>query len=61
MKKYGGDLIYSTYEEVEKDFVAKKLHPLDLKIAVAGEIYNILREIHKERKDLEKLERDAYS
>jgi tyrosyl-tRNA synthetase len=59
-KKYGGDLEYKNYEEVEKDFVAKKLHPLDLKMAVASEIYSILKPIQKERKSLEKLEKEAY-
>ncbi len=59
--KYGGDLEYRNYKEVEKDFVAKKLHPLDLKIAVANEIIRILKPIQKERKILEKLEKEAYS
>jgi tyrosyl-tRNA synthetase len=59
-KKYGGDLEYNNYKEIEKDFIAKKLHPLDLKNAVADEIYNILKPIQKERKDLEKLEKEAY-
>jgi len=59
-KKFGGDLIYSNYEQIEKDFVAKKLHPLDLKNAVAEEIINILKPIGKERKVLEKLSREAY-
>ncbi|MBS3091308.1 tyrosine--tRNA ligase [Candidatus Pacearchaeota archaeon] len=34
-KKFGGNLEYSNYEDLEKDFVDKKLHPLDLKNAVA--------------------------
>ncbi|MCL5018250.1 MAG: tyrosine--tRNA ligase [Candidatus Pacearchaeota archaeon] len=59
-KKYGGDLEYKSYEEVEKDFVAKKLHPLDLKNAVANEIIEIIKPIQKERKILEKLEKEAY-
>jgi tyrosyl-tRNA synthetase len=59
-KKYGGNLEYKTYEEVEKDFTAKKLHPLDLKNAVADEIIEILKPIQKERKILEKLEKEAY-
>jgi tyrosyl-tRNA synthetase len=59
-KKFGGDVSYKKYEEVEKDFIAKKLHPMDLKIAVAEEIYNILKEIQKERKVLEKLSKEAY-
>jgi tyrosyl-tRNA synthetase len=41
-KKFGGNVSYNTYEEVEKDFVEKKLHPMDLKIAVAEEIIEIL-------------------
>lgn len=59
-KKYGGDLSYTSYEQIEKDFVAKKLHPLDLKIAVAEEIFNLLKPIQNERKALEKLEKEAY-
>jgi len=59
-KKFGGDLIYSNYKQIEKDFIAKKLHPLDLKNAVAEEIIDILKLIHKERKVLEKLYKEAY-
>jgi tyrosyl-tRNA synthetase len=59
-KKFGGDVSYNTYEEVEKDFVEKKLHPMDLKIAVAQEIFEILKPIQKERKILEKLGKEAY-
>ncbi|MCK9595565.1 tyrosine--tRNA ligase [Candidatus Pacearchaeota archaeon] len=59
-KKYGGDLRYSDYQEVEKDFISKELHPFDLKMAVAEEIFNILKPIQKERKSLEKLEKEAY-
>ncbi len=59
-KKYGGDLKYSNYEEVERDFVDKKLHPLDLKNSVAEEISKILKPIQKERKILDKLAKEAY-
>jgi tyrosyl-tRNA synthetase len=59
-KKFGGDVSYNNYEEVEKDFIEKKLHPMDLKNAVAEEIIKILKPIHKERKILEKLGKDAY-
>lgn len=34
-EKWGGDLSYSSYEELEKDYAEKKLHPQDLKMAVA--------------------------
>jgi tyrosyl-tRNA synthetase len=59
-KKFGGDVSYNNYEEVEKDFVGKKLHPMDLKNAVAEEIIKILKPIQAERKILEKLGKDAY-
>jgi len=59
-KKFGGDLKYKTYEEVEKDFINKKLHPLDLKNAVADEISNILDKIQKNKK-LYELAEIAYS
>ena len=59
-KKFGGDVSYSNYEDAEKDFIEKKLHPMDLKNAVALEIIEILKPIQKERKILEKLGKEAY-
>jgi len=59
-KKFGGDISYNNYKEVEKDFIEKKLHPMDLKIAVAKEIIEILKPVQKERKVLEKLMKEAY-
>ena len=59
-KKFGGDVHYNNYEEVEKDFIEKKLHPMDLKNAVAGEIVEILKPIQKEKNILNKLAREAY-
>ena len=58
--KYGGNLEYSNYEELEKDFKAKKLHPLDLKNAVAEEISKILSVVQKKKKELEKISEKAY-
>jgi len=34
-EKWGGDLTYNNYGELEKDYASKKLHPMDLKAAVA--------------------------
>jgi len=59
-KEHGGDKVYKEYSEVERDFVEKKLHPLDLKNAVADEIINILKPIQKNRKELEALAKKAY-
>ena len=58
-EKFGGNLEYSSYEEVEKDFVEKKLHPLDLKNGVAAEI-NKLLEKFQSNKDLKKIHKLAY-
>ena len=60
-KKFGGDIEYESYEEIEKDYVEKKLHPLDVKIAVAKEINKLLGVFRKNKKILEKLAREAYS
>lgn len=59
-KKFGGDISYGSYMQIEKDFIEKKLHPMDLKIAVAKEIFEILKPIQKEKKILEKLGKEAY-
>jgi len=60
LDKYGGDLEYTSYKEVEKDFIEKKLHPLDLKNAIACEI-NILLENFRKDKKLHELHKLAYS
>ena len=58
-KKYGGDISYSDYEQLEKDFVSKKVHPLDVKNALAEEISSLIEPIQKD-KQISKLYRDAY-
>ena len=45
--KFGGDVEYKNYGELEKDFVDKKLHPSDLKDAVAVEINKMLDPIRE--------------
>ncbi|MEK6934450.1 MAG: tyrosine--tRNA ligase [Nanoarchaeota archaeon] len=59
-KKYGGDLKFMSYEEIEKMFVKKELHPLDLKKALAFEINKLLEPIRKNEKELNKLAGEAY-
>ncbi|MFC2162980.1 tyrosine--tRNA ligase [Candidatus Altiarchaeota archaeon] len=46
-EKFGGDVEYKTYEEIEKDYVEKKLHPADLKTAVAEHLIEILEPVRK--------------
>ena len=58
-KKYGGDTSYSDYEQLEKDFVSKKLHPLDVKNTLAKEI-NILIDPIRKNKPLHKLYKEGY-
>jgi len=58
-EKFGGDLEYSSYEDVEKDFIEKKIHPLDLKNSVAEEINKLLENFRKDKK-LHELHRVAY-
>ncbi|MBU2459097.1 MAG: tyrosine--tRNA ligase, partial [Nanoarchaeota archaeon] len=59
-EKYGGNLSYGSYEELEKDVLAKKIHPLDLKNAVAKEI-NLLLEVFRQDKKIHELYKAAYS
>ena len=41
--EWGGDKIYTNYVDLEKDFEAKLLHPMDLKDAVARSLNEILK------------------
>ncbi|MCD6481507.1 MAG: tyrosine--tRNA ligase [Thermoplasmata archaeon] len=44
-RKFEGSITFSSYEELEKSFVGKELHPLDLKMAVAKYVDMILEPI----------------
>jgi len=59
-RKYGGDLKYKDYKSLEEDFKNKKLHPLDLKNAVAYEINNLLKLFRKNKKVLFILASEGY-
>ncbi len=59
-EKFGGDVEYNSYEELEKDYVAKKLHPVDLKNQLAIELNNILEPVRKELEKHKKLIEEAY-
>ncbi len=49
-EKYGGDVEYGSFIELERDFTAKKLHPLDLKKACASYIEEIIEAIRSRMK-----------
>jgi tyrosyl-tRNA synthetase len=59
-EKWGGNLNYKSYAELEKDFTEKKVHPLDVKIALGNEINSLLEPIRKVMKDKSKLIKEAY-
>ena len=46
-KKFGGNVVYDSYEKLEKDFGKGKLHPMDLKNAVAESLIVILEPARK--------------
>ena len=60
--KFGGDKTYNTYTELEGDFSKGKLHPMDLKNAIADSLIDILKPARKHfskgspKKMLEELE-----
>ena len=43
--KWGGNLTYTNYSDLEQDYVDKKLHPMDLKNAVAEWLINKLEPV----------------
>ncbi len=45
--KFGGNVEYDSYLDLEKDFVAGKLHPMDLKNATAENINELLEPVRK--------------
>ncbi|MBT4165644.1 tyrosine--tRNA ligase [archaeon] len=57
-EKWGGNLEFSSYLDIEKAFVKKELHPQDLKVAVAKSISELLSGV--DVKKLEKLGEKAY-
>lgn len=46
-EKFGGNVSYTSYQELEKDFSQRKLHPSDLKTAAASYVTEIIRPIRE--------------
>ncbi len=62
--KFGGDVVYMTYKDLEKEYKEGKLHPVDLKNTVAEALIEILKpareyfkqpKIKKMKEEMEKL------
>jgi len=51
-EKFGGDIAFENYEELEKAYAEGKLHPADLKAAVARELNEMVKNVraHFERR-----------
>ena len=60
LEKFGGDVEYKNYKDLEKDFLEKKLHPSDLKQALAKELVKILLPVRKAFEGKEELIKTAY-
>ncbi|XP_074469978.1 tyrosine--tRNA ligase, cytoplasmic isoform X2 [Sebastes fasciatus] len=60
--KWGGDKVYTGFEEVEKDFAEELVHPGDLKASVEVALNQLLEPIRKkfESPELRKLTNSAY-
>jgi tyrosyl-tRNA synthetase len=59
-EKFGGNIEFSSYEDIEKSFVNKKLHPLDLKNGLTNEVNNLLELFRKNKTKLDKISGQAY-
>lgn len=46
-EKFGGNVIYTNYQQLEKDFAEKRLHPSDLKFAAGKYVSDIIRPIRE--------------
>jgi len=46
-EKFGGNVIYNNFENLESDFAQKKLHPTDLKQAVGESLVNMVSPVRE--------------
>jgi len=46
-QKFGGDITYYSYSELEREFAEGKLHPMDLKLAVAEHLEGLIAPIRR--------------
>ena len=53
-------MAYGSYEELEKDYLEKKLHPMDLKNSVSDEVNRLLEPIRKKMEGKEDLIEKAF-
>ncbi len=46
-EKFGGNVNYTDYQQLEMDFTGKKIHPSDLKLAAAKYVTDIIRPVRE--------------
>ncbi len=46
-QKFGGDISFSNYEELEKKFANKEIHPADLKASLASYLDKLIEPVRK--------------
>ncbi|NVM18573.1 MAG: tyrosine--tRNA ligase [Candidatus Lokiarchaeota archaeon] len=58
--KFGGNIEFTSYDELESAFLSKNLHPFDLKIGIANQIIDILEPIRKhfEQPSIQKMKKE---
>ncbi|KAL6299166.1 tyrosyl-tRNA synthetase [Sparassis latifolia] len=62
-EEFGGSLHYATFEQLQQDFAEKRLHPKDLKTAVADAIVRLLapiKDAFNENPEWQEVEKLAY-
>ncbi len=59
-EKFGGNVEFSSYEELEKAFVNKEVHPMDLKSALAKELVVLCKPVWDAVKGKDRLIKEAY-
>ena len=59
-EQYGGKIVYSNYNDVEKDFSENKLSSIDLKQGIGEELVKFLKPLKKILDKNKKLEKQAY-
>jgi tyrosyl-tRNA synthetase len=46
-EKFGGNVVFEDYKSFEKEYIAGKIHPQDLKLSVAREINKVIKPIRE--------------
>ena len=46
-EKWGGNMVFNSYQEMEETYLKGELHPMDLKSAVANELIRILKPVRE--------------